>query len=218
MLFLQLFVWLFTGEYPWRGFFLRHELPFPCKNEYVWKKQSPRCWFKNNQAALLPKINTGTLRFCHSSWFLSPPNCNNSLNCQGTPFSTVLISHSIQILNFRHSMYNTCVCPQCVDSTLNNTTQTNNQGNKIICEDTTQRLKFSNKIWCLRLSHITQTKDKKPNAEQWHSSCSSSYILLSFGMRAIIQGTHTLKQSWTSNTVCLHGKDRTKNSYFVHSK
>jgi len=141
---------------------------------FLWKKQSPWCWFINSQTSLLPKIHTRTLRFSHSSWFQTPPNSNNSLYSQSAPFSTILVSYSIDILNFRHSMYNTCISPQSIYGTQNNTTQTNNQANKIILKNTTQGLKFCNKIWCLRQSHITQTKNKKPNTKQRHSCCCTS--------------------------------------------
>lgn len=124
----------------------------------------------------------------------------------------------MNIRNFWHSMNNSSICPQTINCTKNYPGQTNNQRNSILCKDSAQRKKFSNKIWCQRQCHITLSKDEKANAEQWHCCCTPSKIFLSFCMGTIIQIPNTLKQSRTSNSMRLHCKDRTNNSDFVHCK
>jgi len=166
----------------------------------------------------LPIVYTNTQRIQHCSWFQTPPNSNNCQNSQCPPFTTILISHSAQILNFRHSVNYSSICPQSVNSTKNYSSQSKSLRNCILCKNSTQRLKLSYKIRSLRLSHITQTKDEKPNAKQRHSCCCSSKIFQCFGVGSIIQSSYTLKLCWTRYSVSLHCKNRPKNTYFVHSK
>lgn len=124
----------------------------------------------------------------------------------------------MKILNFRHSMYNSSICPLTINCTKNNSTQANNQRKIILCKNSTQGKEFSHKIRSLWLCHITQSKKEKPNTKQWHCSCTSSKIFLSFCMCSIIQKTNTKKQSRTSNSMSLHCKNRSKNTYFIHCK
>jgi hypothetical protein len=166
----------------------------------------------------LPVINTNTQGIQYCSRFQSPPNYNKSQNSQSPPLSTILISHSTQILNFRHSMYYTSICPLCINSTKNNSSQTNCQRNSILCKNSTQRQEFSNKVRGLGLSHITKTKDEEPNTKERHSCCSSTQVFQSFCVCSIILSSNTLKLCWTPYSVSLHCENRTKNTYFVHCK
>ena len=124
----------------------------------------------------------------------------------------------MNIRNFWHTMNNSSISPQTINCTKNNSSQTNNQRNSILCKNSTQRKKFSNKIWCQRQCHITLSKNEEANAKQWHCCCTTSKIFLSFCMSTIIQISNTLKQSRTSNSVCLHCKNRTNNTNFIHRK
>lgn len=115
-------------------------------------------------------------------------------------------------------MNNSCICPQCIDSTQNYSSQTNSQRDPVLCKNSTQRQKFSNKVRSQRQSHITQTKNKKPNTKQRHCSCSTSKIFQCFCMCSIILCPNAQKQSRTPYSVSQHCKNRTKNSNFIHCK
>jgi hypothetical protein len=85
-----------------------------------------------------------------------------------------------------------------------------------LCKNSTQRLKFSNKVRGQRQGHIAQAKNEKPNTKERHCCCCTSKIFQCFCMCSIIQSSYTLKQSRTPYSVSQHCKNRTKNSNFVH--
>lgn len=167
---------------------------------------------------MLPVINSSTLRVQNSCRFQSPPNCNCCQNSQSPPFSTIQISHSMQICNFWISMNNSSISPQSVNSTKDNSCLANTLRHCILCENSTLTQEFPNKIGSLRHCHITQAKDKKPNAKLWHSCCCSTLIFQCFGMSSIVQISYTQKQSRTPYSVCLHCHDCSNNSNFIHCK
>lgn len=167
---------------------------------------------------LLPIIYTTCQRILHSRRFQSPPNSNNSQNPQCPPLTTIQIRHSTQILNFRHSMNNSSISPQSINSTQDNSSQSKSQRDCILCKNSTQRLELSNKVRSQRQGHITQTKDEKPNTKQRHSSCSTTKIFQSFCMCAVIHSSYTQKECRTPNTVCLHCINGPENSNFIHCK
>jgi hypothetical protein len=115
-------------------------------------------------------------------------------------------------------MNDSSISPQSINSTKNNSSQTNNQRNPILCKNSTQRLKFSNKVRSQRQSHITQAKNEKPNTKKRHCCCCTSKIFQCFCMCSIIQGPNTLKQRRAPYPVSQHCKNRTKNSNFIHCK
>lgn len=110
------------------------------------------------------------------------------------------------------------ISPQSINSTKNNSSQTNCQRYPVLCKNSTQRLEFSNKVRSQRQSHITQAKDEKPNTKERHCCCCTSKIFQPFCMCSIIQGPNTQKQSRAPYSVSQHCKNRTKNSYFIHCK
>lgn len=110
------------------------------------------------------------------------------------------------------------ICPQCIYSTKNYSSQTNSQRNPVLCKNSTQRQKFSNKVRGQRQGHITQTKNKKPNTKKRHCCCCTSKIFQCFCVCSIIQSSNTQKQSRTPYSVSQHCKNRTKNSNFIHCK
>lgn len=115
-------------------------------------------------------------------------------------------------------MNNTCICPQRINSTKNNSNQREQLRKAISCKNSTQRKKFSNKGRSQRHCHITQGKEEKPNAKLRHSCSTTSKVFQSFSVCTIIQITYTLKLSWTSNPVSLHCKNASNNTHFIHCK
>lgn len=115
-------------------------------------------------------------------------------------------------------MNNSSISPQSIYSTKNYSSQANGQRNCILCKNSTQRQKLSNKVRSQRQGHITQAKNEKPNAKQRHCCRCTSEIFQSFCMCSIIQSSYTQEQCRACNSVSLHCKNRPKNSNFVHCK
>lgn len=166
----------------------------------------------------MPIVDTNSQRIQNSRRLQSPPNSNNGQNSQSPPFSTILISHSTQVLNFGHSVHYSGIGPQSVNSTQNNPSQTDGQRNCILCKNSTQRQEFSNKVRSLRQGHVTQAKEKEPKTKQRHSSRSSSKVFQSFCMSSIVLSSYAQELCWTCNSVSLHSLNRTQNTHFVHCK
>lgn len=165
-----------------------------------------------------PIINNSTQRIKNSTRHESKPNSQEYLKNQCPPFSTIQIRHSLNIKRFWHSMNHTSVCPKTINCTLKNSSKRKKQRNTISSENSTQRKKFSNKIRCLRLRHITQCKNEEENTKEWHCGCCSSKIFLSFCMCTIIKITNKKKLCRTSNSVSKHCKNRSNNTDFVQPK
>lgn len=115
-------------------------------------------------------------------------------------------------------MHNSCVGPESVHSTKNNTHLANPQGHRILSKNTALTLEFTYEVGCQWHPHITQAKDEKPNAKQGHCSCCSTLVFQCFGMSSIILVAHAQKQRWAPYSVCLHCHNASNNTYFVLTK
>lgn len=122
----------------------------------------------------------------------------------------------MNIYSFRHSMYHTSISPQTVYSTQNYTNQRKHQRKTILCKNSTQRQKLSNKRRSQRHCHITLSKNEKPNTKLRHCCCATSQVFLCFCMCTVILITYAQKQCRTSNSVSLHCKNGPNNTYFIH--
>jgi len=167
---------------------------------------------------LTPIVSYSTQRVLNVTRFQTKPNSKNCQNSQCPPFSTIQISHSMNIWNFWHSMNNTSIGPLTINCTQKNTGLRYNQRNCVLCKNSTQRKKLTYKIWSQRQCHITLCEKKEPNTKQRHCSCTTSKIFQCFCMSSIVQISNTQKQRRASNSVSLHCKNRPNNSNFILCK
>lgn len=124
----------------------------------------------------------------------------------------------MNVNSFWHSMHHTSICPLTVYCAQNNTNQRKHQRKTVLCKDSTQRQKLSYKRRSKRHCHIALSKNEEPNTKQRHCCCATSQVFQSFCMCTVILITYTLKQCRASNTVSLHCKNASNNTYFIHSE
>lgn len=124
----------------------------------------------------------------------------------------------MNINSFWHSMNHTSISPLTVYRAQNNTNQRKHQRQTILCKDSTQRQKLPNKRWSQRHCHIALNKNEKPNTKQRHCCSAASQVFQCFCMCTVILITNTQKQCRASNTVSLHCKNASNNTYFIHSE